>query len=95
MIMTNGIGASIGTWIAGTYVINKNVDMAPGADAATNLIGWQQSWGIFAIYALVITILFILIFKRPKNDKLKISSDRAAELAGGDPEGMVDIMEQK
>jgi len=61
MIMTNGIGASLGTWIAGTFVINENV-FAPGLDAVQQLAGWRQSWFEFAAYALVVTVLFVFIF---------------------------------
>lgn len=65
MIMTNGIGASLGTWIAGTFVINKKV-FAPGLDAVQQLEGWRESWFIFAAYALVVAVLFFFIFKSPK-----------------------------
>ncbi|MCM1036661.1 MAG: MFS transporter [Bacteroides sp.] len=61
MIMTNGIGASLGTWIAGTFVINENV-FAPGLDAVQQLAGWRQSWFEFAAYALVVAVLFMLVF---------------------------------
>ena len=87
MIMTNGIGASLGTVLAGNLVINKFVDMSPTADAATNLIGWQHSWFIFAGYALAISILFIICFKAPKSGE-RLTRDKAIDVAGGDPEGM-------
>lgn len=90
MIMTNGIGASVGTFLAGTLVVNKFVDMTGTVSAAENLIGWRHSWFIFATYALIISILFIFIFKTPKSGdaKLKVSLDKASDIAGGDPEGM-------
>ena len=56
MIMTNGIGASLGTWIAGTFVINKKV-FVPGLDAVQQLDGWRESWFIFAAYALLVAVL--------------------------------------
>ena len=68
-------------------VINKFVDMSPTADAATNLIGWQHSWFIFAGYALAISILFIICFKAPKSGE-RLTRDKAIDVAGGDPEGM-------
>lgn len=68
MIMTNGIGASVGTFLAGTLVINKNV-FAPGLDAAQQLDGWRESWYIFAAYALVVAVLFLLIFHPKDNGK--------------------------
>ncbi len=64
MIMTNGIGATIGTLVA-QVIVNANVDMGSDANAIANLAGWRTSWFIFASYALVVLILFTLIF-RPK-----------------------------
>ena len=67
MLMTNGIGASIGTYLAGTCVVNKPV-YTPGADAVQQLEGWRESWFIFAAYALIVAVLFIFIFKEKKGD---------------------------
>lgn len=88
MIMTNGLGASIGTVLAGNLVINKFVDMSPTASAAANLPGWQHSWFIFAAYALVISVLFVFVFRAPKHEHPEISENKAYEVGGGDPEGM-------
>lgn len=95
MIMTNGIGASVGTMLAGNLVINRLVDMSPVADeaakvaqATANLPGWEHSWFIFAGYALVISILFVFIFKTPKHTAGQITEEKAVDIAGGDPEGM-------
>ena len=87
MIMTNGIGASVGTFLAGTLVVNKHVDMSGMTSAAENLSGWQHSWFIFAAYALIISILFIFIFKAPKSSE-NISLAMAEDIDGGDYEGM-------
>ena len=63
MIMNNGIGASVGTFIAGNEVINKLVfNAANGDNAALQLPGWRESWFIFAAYALVVAVLFFFIF---------------------------------
>ncbi len=91
MIMTNGLGASIGTWIAGSYVVNRYVDMSADADATANLAGWQTSWFIFAAYSLVIAILFIFLFRSPKKQDRDISFHKAETIGGGDPEGMPGI----
>ena len=61
MLMTNGLGASIGTWAAG-LVVNHFV-----YDAATP--DWSTAWYIFAGYALVVGILFALLFKEPDKQK--------------------------
>jgi len=59
MIMTNGLGASIGTYAA-QRVVNHFVY----ADGVTDVIaGWRTCWFIFAAYALVVLILFALIFR--------------------------------
>lgn len=60
MIMTNGIGATVGT-LAAQGVVNHYVfsQTTPEAQQA----GWTTSWFIFAAYALVIAILFMIIFK--------------------------------
>ena len=58
MLMTNGLGASIGTWAAG-LVVNHYV-----YDAATP--DWPTAWYIFAAYALVVGILFAILFKEER-----------------------------
>lgn len=63
MMMTNGFGATIGM-LAAQVVVNHYVFNLPaGADV---LPGWQTCWYIFAGYALVVAILFAVLFKNPK-----------------------------
>lgn len=62
MLMTNGLGASIGTWIAGK-VVNHYVYGNVAADALATIDGWRTSWYIFSAYALVVLVLFTIIFK--------------------------------
>ena len=57
MLMTNGIGATIGT-LAAQAVVNAHT-----VDGVTN---WQPCWFIFASYALVVGVAFALCF-RPKS----------------------------
>lgn len=85
MIMTNGIGASLGTWIAGQFVINKLVFVH--SDATAQLPGWRESWLIFAAYALVVGILFFFIFKDKKTDGAKMPLPESAD---SEAPGMVD-----
>ena len=61
MMMTNGFGATIGT-LSAQAVVNAFVYDEGVSDA---LAGWRTSWFIFAGYALVLLVLFALIF-RPK-----------------------------
>ena len=89
MLMTNGIGASVGTFIAGTAVVNKLVEV-PGISLEQKLTGWHDSWLIFAAYALVVAILFIFIFKEEKKEE--ISHKDVKEIKAGEMEdagGMV------
>jgi Na+/proline symporter len=60
MIMTNGIGATIGT-LGAQEVINHFVYSQ--TDVLAQLDGWSTSWLIFAAYALVVAVLFAIIFK--------------------------------
>lgn len=60
MLMTNGIGATIGTLIA-QHIVNDNVYSK--TQAMDIWQGWQNSWFIFAGYSLLITILFAIFFK--------------------------------
>lgn len=78
MIMTNGIGASVGTWLAGTFIINNNV-FAPGLDAVQQLEGWRTSWFIFAGYALVVAVLFMICFHPRREEKPTPAQVKVAE----------------
>ena len=59
IMMTNGVGATIGT-LGAQQVINHFVGDASGV---ARMEGWSQSWMIFAAYALVVAILFAIVFK--------------------------------
>ena len=63
MIMTNGLGATIGTLTA-QAIINHYVYAFP---ENAQLPGWRTSWMIFAAYALVVFILFTIFFRPKKN----------------------------
>lgn len=60
MIMTNGIGATIGT-LGAQAVVNRLVYSQQ--NAAAQVAGWSQSWLIFAGYALVVALIFALVFR--------------------------------
>ena len=67
MMMTNGLGAFIGTIVA-QQIINHYVffPQAAGATGAETIAGWQTCWFIFAGYALVVFVLFAIFFKDSK-----------------------------
>lgn len=60
MMMTNGIGAIIGSKVSG-FIIEKYFI---NTDGSTN---WSGAWLTFSIYALVIAVLFGLMFKHKHN----------------------------
>lgn len=60
MMMTNGFGATIGM-LAAQEVVNHYVFSQ--TDPLAQLAGWQTSWYIFAAYALIVTVLFAILFK--------------------------------
>ena len=69
MIMTNGIGATVGTLVA-QQVINKLVYSQP--EGIAQIDGWSEAWLIFAGYALLVAILFFIFFH--DNDGKKVRS---------------------
>ena len=69
-LMTNGIGATIGT-LSAQAVINAFTTGKQVGDNFYTVGDWQTCWFIFAGYALLICIAFALIF-RPKKGRAEI-----------------------
>ena len=65
MLMTNGIGATVGTLSAGA-IMNHYVYNAATPD-------WSTPWYIFAGYALVVAFAFMIFFKQPANPEEKVA----------------------
>lgn len=64
MVMTNGVGATVGT-LAAQAVVNKFVYHLPEtADFMAIWDGWKMSWYSFAAYALVVAIAFWIFFPK-------------------------------
>ena len=63
MLMTNGLGATIGTLAAGKVVEACDVFNTPA--------NWSTAWYIFAGYALVVGLLFAILFKDPTKKQAK------------------------
>lgn len=59
MLMTNGIGATIGTLGAQAVVNSYTID---------GVTDWQSCWLIFAGYALIVAVSFAVIFQPKKED---------------------------
>lgn len=66
MVMTNGFGATIGTLVA-QEIINKYVYSLGDASGQQIVEGWSTCWYIFAAYALVVAVLFALVFRYKHN----------------------------
>lgn len=86
MIMTNGLGATIGVLIA-QAVVNKFVPV--DATPVAKIAGWHSAWLIFAAYALIVGILFLILFKyKHTPEKESISADIINEDLDA-PDGLV------
>lgn len=59
MLMTNGIGATVGTFAAGR-VVNRLVYHAAQPS-------WSTAWFIFAAYAAVVAVAFLVFFRERKD----------------------------
>ena len=72
MMMTNGLGAFVGTLVA-QAVINHYVftPQSAGAQGTEVIAGWQTCWYIFAAYALVVAVLFAIFFRYKHNPAKK------------------------
>ena len=60
MMMTNGFGATVGMLTAQMVVNHYVFNLPEGSDT---LPGWKTCWFIFAGYALVVAILFAILFR--------------------------------
>lgn len=71
MLMTNGVGATLGTIAAQKIINNYTVGVDFGSQWLTmdkpETAGWAGAWLVFAAYALVVAVAFIFIFKPKKN----------------------------
>ena len=56
MMMTNGVGAYLGSQISG-FAIDKFFTLPNGTK------DWHQIWLSFAAYALIVAVLFMFMFK--------------------------------
>ena len=62
MMMTNGFGATLGTLAAGEVVKAFHVV----DEVNPQVQNWPTVWYVFAAYALVVGILFAILFKNPQ-----------------------------
>ena len=73
MMMTNGLGATIGTLAAGEIVNSFCAwqEFVVNGERQSFLVGdWQSCWFIFACFALIVGVLFALVFN-PETKRTK------------------------
>lgn len=66
MLMTNGIGAVLGSSVSG-WMIDAFFTHADGAK------DWRGIWTAFSLYSLVVAVLFVFLFKH-KHDRAAVSA---------------------
>ena len=62
MLVTNGIGATIGT-LAAQWVVNQYTTTESFGDNSFIVGDWSTCWFVFAAYSLFVAISFALVFK--------------------------------
>ena len=71
MLMSNGVGATAGTLVAGSIINHcchwEMVEVGGGSGVMRLFMGeWQWPWLIFGIYALLMTMAWLLFFKKKR-----------------------------
>ena len=79
MLMTNGIGATVGT-LGAQAIVNHFVPATESIDGVvvngiSVVEGWSTTWLVFAAYALVVALLFMVLFryKHDRNRQMNIN----------------------
>lgn len=65
MMMTNGLGATVGSFCA-QIVVDKEV-LCYAATDAMRMTGWSHAWYMFSVFALVVAVSFAILFKYKHN----------------------------
>ena len=70
MLMTNGFGALFGSYAAGA-IVNYFTHTEQFGDSFYRVGNWPAAWFVFAGYALIVAIVFAVIFKYKHTEKAK------------------------
>jgi len=73
MLMTNGVGAVVGSLVAG-YAIDLWFTAADGSK------DWRGIWTAFAVYALAMTVAFVVLFKHRHDPHRVVPAHGAADV---------------
>ncbi|MDE2085455.1 MAG: nucleoside permease [Xanthomonadaceae bacterium] len=79
MLMTNGIGAVLGSLIAG-WAIDRFFTAPACNDMVAICKDWHGIWTTFALYGLIMAIVFVPLFKRHHDPQRAATPRRAAEI---------------
>lgn len=74
MLMTNGIGAVLGSWISG-WMIDAFFTAADGSK------DWRGIWTTFALYALAMAIAFVPLFRQPPERREDVPAHGRADVS--------------
>jgi NHS family xanthosine MFS transporter len=74
MLMTNGVGAILGSAVSGWMIDRWFTDAAGGKD-------WHGIWVTFALYALGMAVLFVPLFRAPRAAPRTTQAHGAADLS--------------
>lgn len=70
MLMTNGIGATLGS-LGAQAVVNAFTHSVPFNGQTYTVGNWNTCWFIFAAFSLVVGVLFALMFRPQKTGEIK------------------------
>lgn len=71
LMMTSGLGTTIGTLTAQAIINSHVYNLPSGTSPRVVMSGWADSWMIFACYALTVGLFFALCFKEKNECKIE------------------------
>ena len=79
MLMTNGVGAVLGSLIAGFVIDHFFTDPACN-DMTAICKNWRGIWTAFALYALAMAVLFVPLFKHRHDPNRRVAAHGAGDV---------------
>jgi len=78
MMMTNGFGATIGSW--GAQLVVNYFTLGKEENFDEYMKGWSNSWYVFGTFAFVVGILFVFLFRYKHNPQQKEEENKKIEI---------------